>query len=267
MKSLEDLERSLLQAARRGLGPPNAAQARVRSAALSAIAANVDVPLPEPSAFERLAHGAQDALDALRSTRTQANILVGVLGISGVGATGYALGLHAGRTEKQVQGGTSAASAPHGQAAIPVTGQVVEAEPVAGVPARRPTGVHNPQPSERAVPSAPAVTPATDLDEELRTLRRIERVLRENNPRLALSLLDDLDRSTPHGKLLEERDAARVVALCSLDDAASVSNGRAAEFATRQPGSVYTTRVNRACAVDEPERERIQTPVETDLHK
>jgi hypothetical protein len=47
------------------------------------------------------------------------------------------------------------------------------------------------------------------------------------------------------GKLLEERYAARTVAQCSLDDAASVANGRAAKFAARHPGSVYATRVNR----------------------
>jgi hypothetical protein len=267
MKSLEDLESSWLEAARRGLTPPASARGRVRSAALSAIAAGVSVPLPGPSTLERLSNGALDALDALRSDGAKARILFGLLGLTGVGAGGYALGLAAGRAENQVErSATTTPSALPANVAVPAIG-VFEPPPGASEPARGPATVRSPQPPERAAAAPPAAAPVADTDEELRALHRIERVLRENNPRLALSLLSELDRSVPHGKLLEERYAARTVALCSLDDAASVANGRAAAFAARHPGSVYATRVNRACAVAEPERERIEAPLETDLHK
>jgi hypothetical protein len=100
--------------------------------------------------------------------------------------------------------------------------------------------------------SAPVsgATPATsesDIDEELRILRRVERAQRAGNPRLALALLDELDRDRPRGKLLEERAAARAVAQCS----STFGDSRAAllaRFRARYSSSVYSPRVEAACA-------------------
>jgi hypothetical protein len=42
----------------------------------------------------------------------------------------------------------------------------------------------------------------------VRQLRRVERAIREGNPRFALVLLEELDQVMPAGQLLEERRAA-----------------------------------------------------------
>lgn len=106
--------------------------------------------------------------------------------------------------------------------------------------------------ARRLVPSAgaaPAVSPDVgelELDAELRTLRRVERAQRAGNPRLALALLDDLDRENPRGQLLEERAAARAVAECqsTFGPARSVVAER---FRRRYGSSVYLPRVEAAC--------------------
>jgi hypothetical protein len=85
------------------------------------------------------------------------------------------------------------------------------------------------------------------LEEELRTLRRVDRAQRDGNARLALSLLDDLDREVPAGKLGEERAAARTLARCTLGYGAQSVLHR--EFVQRHPGSVYAARVAEACGV------------------
>jgi hypothetical protein len=85
------------------------------------------------------------------------------------------------------------------------------------------------------------------LEEELRTLRRVDRAQREGNARLALSLLDDLDREVPVGKLGEERAAARTLARCMLGYGAHTDLHR--EFVQRFPDSVYAARVSEACGV------------------
>jgi hypothetical protein len=87
------------------------------------------------------------------------------------------------------------------------------------------------------------------LEEELRMLRRVERAQRQGNARLALSLLDDLDESVPHGVLGEERFAARTVALCTLGYGSREALQSA--FVARHPGSVYAARVAEACAASD----------------
>lgn len=91
---------------------------------------------------------------------------------------------------------------------------------------------------------------AADPEEEVRTLRRVERVLREHNPRFALALLSDLDRSVPQGKLMEEREAARTVATCELEGATPAASDQAAAYAARFSGSVYASRVQQAYGVE-----------------
>ena len=61
-----------------------------------------------------------------------------------------------------------------------------------------------------AVAPAPIV-PTASLDEEVRALRAVERALREGTPGFALSLLRELDRKVPNGRLLEERLATRTL--------------------------------------------------------
>jgi hypothetical protein len=265
MNDLNELERSLLEAARRGFEPPPAVGARVHGRALSAVAAGTLVACPAPSLFERAKNSALDAFDALQSPAARARVLLGVLTLSGVGMGGYTLGLRAGRAEAQA--GRAAVKAPSAAPQRAVVAPAPEPERLAAE-TERPHPPAHAHPTQGHPPNlAPASASPADPEEELRALRRIEHLLREHNPRLAAALLDELDRSVPRGKLTEERDAARSVAACELDDAASVANSRAAEFAARYPGSVYLPRVRRACAAGDGAAERIESPPEMDPNK
>ena len=79
-------------------------------------------------------------------------------------------------------------------------------------------------------------------------MRRVERALRDDQPRAALALLDALDRDIPNGSLVEERAAAEVMARCALGHADSAQLERS--FADRYPRSVYLSRVRRRCSGD-----------------
>ena len=76
-------------------------------------------------------------------------------------------------------------------------------------------------------------------------LVRIERALREQNPRFALGLLGELDREVPGGQLKEEREAARVLAHCQMGSATAAKLAR--DFTARHSGSAYVARINRTC--------------------
>ena len=93
------------------------------------------------------------------------------------------------------------------------------------------------------------------LDDEVRELRRIEKAVREQNPRLALVLLDQLDQTIPTGQLLEERAAARVMANCSLETPSAQGSARA--FAAKHPRSAYLARVIEICRLTGAGNERI----------
>jgi hypothetical protein len=262
MRNLDELERSVIEAAQRGLAPSASVAARVRSRALSAVAAGVSVPHAQPDAFERVSSASTEAWESLRDGPTRARLLLGAIALCGAGAGGYALGLRAGRAETRAP----TVAVQHGPAASSL--ESAPAAPAAVVAAKEPEEAVAPTRRHAASGQGSAGVAAAkkpdDPEAELRALRRIERVLREQNPRLALALLSELDREVPGGKLLEERQTARTVANCALDDSASVANSRAAEFAARYPGSVYAPRVQQACSVQEPARERIPTAAETD---
>jgi hypothetical protein len=95
--------------------------------------------------------------------------------------------------------------------------------------------------------------PAAGLDEEVRQLRRIERAIRDGNPRLALAIGDNLDRDAPDGQLLLERRAARLMASCQLDPATGATP--AARYLAGNPQSTYALRLRELCGLaTEPQR-------------
>jgi hypothetical protein len=97
------------------------------------------------------------------------------------------------------------------------------------------------------VSSVPAIPSAANpsLWEETRFLARVERALRDDNPRFALGLLGELDRSVPGGQLREERAAARALGLCAL--ASEPSPEISEDFSKRYPGSAYLPRIVERC--------------------
>jgi hypothetical protein len=95
---------------------------------------------------------------------------------------------------------------------------------------------------ERAAPNL--------LNDELALLRRVERALRNADPALALALLGELDERFPESRLVEEREAARLMANCRMQSPDAV--GHARTFLHEHPASVYRQRVQLACEMDAP---------------
>jgi hypothetical protein len=248
MIELENKETRVLAAARRGLSSTEADRARVRLGVASALAKG---ELPDEESPE---------LEAPRSaTLFKAALGVGVAVLAG--AAGYAAGHQVGFAEgARARATTVAQAAPSAPSQREVAQRSDAAREdaalgpatplVAAAPASPPVAARRAIPSANAAASAITAMGESDLDEELRTLRRVERAQRAGNPRLALALLDELDRDQPRGKLLEERAAARAVAECqsSFGEARSVIAER---FSKRYGSSVYLTRVKVACAETE----------------
>lgn len=260
MSDIDDLEQAILAGARRALSPSPVAGARVRLAALAAVSSGAivdgidDGVGSNPRRSERLL----DWIDAVRNGVSASKVVVAALALAGAGGLGYAIGFEAGRDARPV---TPAPALPREPAMA--TAFESRAEPPTVSNLAPPIAPRAPAaPSARMkVSRLPALQDAArsaepepvEPDQELRTLRRVETLLRENNPRFALALLDELDKTAPNGKLIEERDAARVVARCALDSAESARR-RARDFEKAHPASVYLPRVNQACSEGKPEQ-------------
>jgi hypothetical protein len=229
-------ERELLAAARRGLSPTAADQARVRRATDAALAPG----------------GAATTVRAAPwATRV---VVVGAIA-AGAAGLGYRVGVRAGREQAASERAVATASPARAEPTPPPVptangawspeerGRIVA--PTAATP--RPSVAHRRNVADAAVaPAAPGV-PAASLAEEVRALRAVERALREGNPGFALALLRELDRAVPNGQLVEERLATRTIARCATGDV-PIGVDLADDFAARHPDSVYGRRVADACA-------------------
>lgn len=220
---MTDQEESLLRHARRGLSPSDADRARVFSALSMAV-------LPAPSAPPA----------PTNSPMFQA--FVGVLAMGVAGAVGYGFGYRAGNVARPAPVAVAtAAAAP----SVVVVAPVPAAAPAAI--AEAPPGAPVTRAAARASAPAPSAAPAPEvgLDEEVRQLRRIERALRDGNPRLALVIAEDLDRAAPRGQLRIERRAASLMAQCALTEAGAPAE--AARFLEQNPSSPYGARLRQLC--------------------
>jgi len=96
-------------------------------------------------------------------------------------------------------------------------------------------------PAFAAGPGAPRIEP-----EEMTGLLSAQRALREGDPALALSRLDEHATRFRQSQFDEERSAARILALCALG---RLEEGRALleTFTRRFPASPATPRVGAAC--------------------
>jgi hypothetical protein len=91
---------------------------------------------------------------------------------------------------------------------------------------------------------------------ELALLQRAERAIRADNSDLALALLDQLDREHPKPQLVQEREAARLLADCERSaqtavgrPAPSTATERARQYLSLHRGSVYTERIRHLCGL------------------
>ena len=96
-------------------------------------------------------------------------------------------------------------------------------------------------------PILPAPASSATLAAEVALLKQANAQLAGGDPARALALLDEHRRLYPRGALVEERDAARVLALCG---AGRHSEGIAARgrFLREHPSSPQLARVQNACA-------------------
>jgi hypothetical protein len=264
MKNLEEMERLFVEGALRAWSPSSHDAERVLLALDHRMAdpgATVESSQPATPHAEPVpslvGEGAQRLTGSLFLSPIPRWVLAAVA-LSGSAGAGYALGFRAGaRTIPAVVTRVPESApvpAPHAR----------EIAPALREGAAPPTSEHASKTSpsgadEREEPAAPrssgsarAKQASAALDEEVRTLRRVERALREQNPRLALALLAELDRAVPQGQLGEERFAASTQARCALGygDRSALLEA----FSRGHASSAYLARIRQACApkTDEP---------------
>ena len=250
-------DRDLLASARRGLSPTAADRARVRRATLAA------VMLPAAAAAAGSTGVAAEAIRAGARTTSWATrlVAVGVVAAAAAGV-GYRVGVRAGRelaaSERPAAITTTVSPslpqpAPAPESPVPPASSATQAPapspsitPPGDAQLSRATARRRATAGAAAPPESTVASPAS-LADEVRALRAVERALREGTPGFALSLLRELDRKLPNGRLLEERLATYSIARCASGDVPLGVN-MADDFADRYPGSVYGRRVADACA-------------------
>ena len=242
-------ERGLIAAARRGLSPTAADRERVRRATLAALAPVASLPSGHTG-------GAAPIRNASWAARLAS---VGLVAVT-AGSVGYLAGLRAGQRQANLEAAVTIPSPVAGAPALSKAAAPAAGEPNGG---RAPLPLGSVMPAADGRTSRPALrrrataadanTPEIPADSsaslatELQALRAVERALREGNPRFALSLLRELDRTVPNGRLREERLATLTIARCTAGDI-PLGVDMAEDFADAYPDSVYGRRVFDACA-------------------
>lgn len=133
---------------------------------------------------------------------------------------------------------------------IPPT--TASAVPAPRAPPRGPIATRSPrEPSTLAPPAlvvpepAPVASPST-LAEEMRILRSAQSALSAGDPDSALARLAEHARRFPTGAMVEEREAARIVALCRAGRREEARTA-AATFLRERPTSPLAARVRTSC--------------------
>jgi hypothetical protein len=240
MSDFEQPEKELLERARRGLSPGLDDQRRVLAATLAAASVAAGV-----ASSSGVAAGA-----SLPSSRLVKH-LVGVLALGLVGAAGYGWGYHAGITARPTPAVAppvvAIAPLPAKEPAPPLAAERSPFEPELPAPPRALAQSKSSagEAKSNAAASAAGSAPSPGLDEEVRQLRRIERAIRDGNPRLALVLAEEQERTMPNGQLKSERSAAAMMASCQLQAEGAVA--RAARFIAENPNSSYVARLREIC--------------------
>ena len=88
--------------------------------------------------------------------------------------------------------------------------------------------------------------PGPDVAGEIALLNEAQRALASGQADRALQLLDRHARDFPRGSLVEERAAARIIALCALGRV-TAARAEAAAFVRKSPESPLVDRVRAAC--------------------
>jgi|CXWL01.1.fsa_nt_gi hypothetical protein len=238
MSELTPLAKSFLEAHLGEGNPSRKDRSRVRAA--------VAVAMVAPAVAEAASVGAAKALasSGALSSAVAKSALVGTILVVAVGGvvTWQALANSRGEPAVILPRTAMVPVTPEPKAEIPPASPTVEQSPVIEAP---------PKLRQQAGPASKAIvkTPETDplLAREVQLVAMAQRALREQNPELALQLLDFRDQELgSSGRLEEEAMAATVWALCGakrLDEAQAAHSALKSRF----PASLHLERTKNAC--------------------
>jgi hypothetical protein len=265
MSELGPRAKALLEAAHDGDEPTREDQARVRAAIAASLVtgvAGLGLSATSAKTAALAAGGASGAAVGAGGGIAGATTAVGiaakaVLSLALVSAAGAGTTLYV-RSSAHVD--VRSISAPGSAPATPAAPAAREnpraelAQPVA-IPTTARTTLELSTPSAKPVTSAATPPPATrahatstasDVEAEVLLIGEAHRALQSGNASDALVILDEYARRYPAGALGEERDAARIGALCALG---RVVEGRDAadRFLREFPSSPHAARVRTSC--------------------
>jgi hypothetical protein len=252
MMDVEELERVLLEGARKELSPSASDRMRIQSRLVGNTAWFEPAPVRR-SVLRGLA----------RSWRGGLALGFAVGALLGFGASQgihYALhGVPSAAVPVLAPSGLDESAAPSG-AMAPATAVTSEpSSPSAALVPEPARDRRSPAPRGRvegagaraAAPAAPRAAAAEDsgstLAQELALLQRARRALNRNDARLALGIVQSLDERFPDGVLMEERAATRILSLCQLERKEEARE-QGHRFLLDHPRSVYAERVRHSCA-------------------
>ena len=216
MNGLGPEANALLEAAREGDEPTLADRERVRGAIATRLAAGAAAGLG-------VATAAKSSIAAVLLAGSAAKVVVTVALVGAIGASIGAGAVMVARARNRPSPPAVSAAAPARAAAEAVAVSTEQANGAArSLPASPATTLEKPLAFRAGTrtPTVPAaVTPAHvagDVAAEVRLLGEAHTAMRGGDAARALVLLDEHARRYPKGALGEERDAARISALCAL---------------------------------------------------
>ncbi len=252
MMDLEQLERAVLEGARKELAPSASDRMRIRSHLLGNTAWFQPAPVRR-SLFRGLTRSWRGglamgfAVGALLGFGVSHGVSVALQRTSALAAPAQDLAAAPLAAPAEMAANSAQASRAPVESAAAV--EPVEFDKRAEA-ARHPEGGATRRPAARGAQERgernKAEESGSTLAQELALLQRARRALNRNDAQLALGIVQSLDERFPDGVLMEERSATRILSLCQLgrnDEAAEQGH----HFLLAHPRSVYAERVRHSC--------------------
>ncbi len=241
MSSLSPEARSIIDAARSGEDLGVDARARVKRSLM--IATGVAAAGTSAATATKAAAGAAATTTASIPMAggvglvTKVGVSVLLVGVVGVGAQRI--------LSDDVPAPAATGVASVARSALPVPSPTAQPTGVSGVLAPKPVASDDaPEPAAKERVARPM---ASSIAAETALLQQAQSELQSGEPERALELLDQHAREHASGTLREERQAARVLALCRAGRAEQ-ARAEARRFAAEFPRSPHRARVLSACA-------------------
>jgi hypothetical protein len=124
--------------------------------------------------------------------------------------------------------------------------RVAESTYAAGSPASTPASAATALPATQAAPAPHIPEGPASVEAEAELLREADVARKAGDAPRALALLDEHSARFPHGVLVQEREAERVVVLCALGRA-DEARAAASAFLREWPRSPLAGRVRASC--------------------